>query len=122
MKLVIQRNRFIDTHNIYIKLFQMHKSYLLLVSDQEEMGIGNVTLSSPPTIEGLNSTAASYGLFGIKEKIISKIIAEKASRILKTPVLLLYFLKNVKDEENIAKELTSFFNDFLDESLGEINQ
>ena len=115
MKLLAEKHRNINSYNIYLKLYQMHKSHLLLVSDQEEMGIGNVTLSSPPTIEGINSTAASYGLFGIKEKIISNIIAEKASRILKTPILLLYFLKAVKDEEDIAKDLTLFFNDFMND-------
>ncbi len=92
----------------------MHKSHLMLISDQEELGIGNVILSSPPTIQGLNSIAASYNLFGMKEGLLSKIIAERASRILKTPVLLLFFLKNIKKEEDIAQELTLAINNILD--------
>jgi len=34
---------------------------LLLLSDEEDLGIGMVTLSSPPTFPGIKSTNASAG-------------------------------------------------------------
>ncbi|MBN1800084.1 MAG: hypothetical protein JW891_01175 [Candidatus Lokiarchaeota archaeon] len=114
MKKIVEESINIDKYTINIDVFQMHKSHLMLISDQEDMGIGNVTLSSPPVVEGLNSIAASYNLFGMNEGLLSKIIAERASKILKTPVLLLFFLKEVKKEEDIMQELTSSVNDILD--------
>ncbi|MFX1275148.1 MAG: hypothetical protein ACFFBP_09840 [Promethearchaeota archaeon] len=122
MILLKKKNFSYDNHIIYLSLFQMYKSYLLLISDQENMGIGNVTLSSPPTIEGLNSTSASYNLFGMKEKLLSKIIAEKASNMLKAPVLSLLFLKNINEEDEIAKPLSQFLNTILDEVIKDKNQ
>ena len=113
MKNLVDKNIEIDHTTIYFTLFKLHKSYLLLISDQKNMGIGSVTLSSPPLIEGLKSTAASYNLFGVEKKLLSTIISEKASNILKAPVLLLLFLKIKKKEEDIAKQLMKFLNEIL---------
>jgi hypothetical protein len=87
----------------------------MLISDQKEMGIGNVTLGNPPMTEGLKSISASYSLFGVDKKLLSTIISEKASLILKKPVLLLLFLKDRTKEEEIAKPLMSFLDEILTE-------
>lgn len=121
MKLLIEADRTIDGVIIYITLFKLHKSYLLLVSDQKNRGIGTVTLSSPPTIEGLKSTSASYGLFGIKNKLLSTIIVEKTSFLLKTPVLLLLFLKSKIVEKDILKPIINFLNEKLLEIIEKSN-
>ncbi|MFW9898168.1 MAG: hypothetical protein ACFFDO_02785 [Candidatus Thorarchaeota archaeon] len=113
MKNLVDKNIEIDDTTIYFTLYKLHKSYLLLISDQKNMGIGSVTLSSPPLIEGLKSTAASYNLFGVEKKLLSTIISEKASNILKAPVLLLLFLKIKKKEEEIAKPLMKFLIEIL---------
>ncbi|MFX0000874.1 MAG: hypothetical protein ACFE9Q_11720 [Candidatus Hodarchaeota archaeon] len=107
----------IEEITIYLNLFKLYKSFLLLISDHPNMGIGNVTLGSPPTIEGLKPLTASYSLFGVNKKLISTIIAERASNILKAPVLLLLFLKNKKKEEEILKPLVNFLNITLEETL-----
>ncbi len=119
MKLLKQKHLSHDDQVIYLKLFQMHKSFLLLISDQELMGIGNVTLSSPPIIQGLKATSASYNLFGMKENLLSKIIAEKSSSILRAPVLLLLFLKSIQKEEEILKPLVTFLKEILEEVIKE---
>ena len=119
MKLLKENQMSHDDKVIYLKLYQMHKSYLLLISDQELMGIGNVTLSSPPTIQGLKATSASYNLFGMKENLLSKIIAEKSSSMLKAPVLLLLFLKSIQKEEEILKPLATFLKEVLDGVIGD---
>ena len=113
MKPLVKKHCIIDNLKIYLVLFKLHNSYLLLVSDQKEMGIGNVTLGSPPLIDGLKSISASYNLFGINKKLLSTIISEKTSHILKKPVLLLLFLKDREKEEVIAKPLMSFLNEIL---------
>ena len=113
MKNLIERDITIEDIKIYLTLFKLHKSYILLISDQKDMGIGSVTLASPPLIEGLKSTAASYNLFGVNKKLLSTIISEKASNILKAPVLLLLFLKIKKKEDEIAKPLIKFLNEIL---------
>jgi len=113
MKNLIDKNLNLDKITIFLSLIKLHKSYLLLISDQKDMGIGSVTLASPPLIEGLKSTAASYNLFGVEKKLLSTIISERASNILKAPVLLLLFLKSKIKEEDIAKPIIEFLNSIL---------
>lgn len=115
MKLLAKEDKKIEDTTVYLNLFKLHKSFLLLISDQPNMGIGNVTLGSPPIIEGIRSPTASYNLFGMNTKMLSTIIAERASNILKAPVLLLLFLKNKKDDEEIIKPLVNFLNKVLKE-------
>lgn len=113
MKRIVEKSVDIDETIVYLALYQLHKSYLLLISDQKDLGIGSVTLGSPPMIDGLKSTAASYRLFGVNKKLLSTIIAEKASNVLKAPVLLLLFLKIEKKEEDLARPLAEFLNEVL---------
>lgn len=121
MKCLVEKSITINDLTINLILFKMYKSYLLLISDQKEMGIGSVTLGSPPLIEGLKSTTASYNLFGVNKKLLSTIISEKTSRILKAPVLLLLFLKIIKNEEEIAKPLMKFLTEMLTEVIKKNN-
>ena len=113
MKPIVSNSTDIDDITIYLCLFKMHKSYLLLISDQEEMGIGSVSLGSPPLIEGIKAINSSYSLFGVDKKILSTIITEKATIMLKKPVLLLLFLKTKKDEKELGKGLIEFLNQNL---------
>jgi hypothetical protein len=113
MKLLAERNIEINEIIIYLNLYKLYKSFLLLISDQVDMGIGNVTLGSPPIVEGIKSPTASYNLFGMNTKLLSTIIAEKASKILKAPVLLLFFVKNKIEEKKIAKSLINVLNEIF---------
>ena len=117
MKILIEENRSLDDINIYITLLELYKSYLLFISDQKELGIGNVSLGSPPSIEGIKTTSASYKLFGLDKKLISTIIVERTSYILKAPVLLLLFIKSQKEEEEIIKPIITFLNEVLSEII-----
>ena len=100
---------------IYGKIFKLHKSYLILISDHKDMGIGNVLLGNPPTIEGIKASIASYELFGLGNDMISKIMVERAASYLKSPVLLLFFIKARKFEDSFIKNLIKFLNDMLKE-------
>ncbi|MFW9876379.1 MAG: hypothetical protein ACFFG0_25065 [Candidatus Thorarchaeota archaeon] len=120
MNLLIEEDIEIDEIIIYIKLFKLYKSFLLLISDQINMGIGNVTLGSPPLFEGIKTSTASYSLFGVNTKLLSTIIVERATNILKAPVLLLLFIKNKKSEEELIKPLINFLNTILKEALKKI--
>ena len=114
MALIIDKNERIGNFSVYLKLFQLHKSFLLMISDQENMGIGNVTLGSPPIFEGVKSPTTSYNIFGVKSNLLSTIISERASFILKLPVLLLLFLKTKISEEKIIPPLINFINSTLE--------
>ena len=115
MKLLAEHSINVDEYIIYLKLFKLYKSFLLIISDQKDLGIGNVTLGSPPMVEGIKAPTASYNLFGMNSKLLSTIIAEKASKVLNAPVLLLLFLRNKKKDEEILKPLVNFVNEVLDE-------
>lgn len=113
MRLLIEKEELIEETKIYLKIFKLFKSYLILISDQEQMGIGNVTLASPPLIKGMKSTSTSYKLFGVEEELVSTIIAEKSSYILNAPVLLFTFITSKKVIRNNIKHLVDFLNNAL---------
>lgn len=117
MKLLAERNIEVENVKIFLNLFQLFKSFLLLISDQENMGIGNVTLSCPSFVKGVKSPTSSYNLFGMNGNLLSTIIAEKASNALNAPVLLLLFIKNKIESEKILKPIINFLNEVLDEIL-----
>jgi len=117
MKLLAERNIEVENVKIFLNLFQLFKSFLLLISDQENMGIGNVTLGSPSIVKGVKSPTSSYNLFGMNGNLLSTIIAEKASNALNAPVLLLLFIKNKIESEKILKPIINFLNEVLDEIL-----
>ncbi len=113
MEPISERNLLINNVNFYISLFKLHKSYLILLSDQKEMGIGSVTLSTPSLIEGVKTSSTSYSLFGIENKIANKLIVERVANMLNTPVLLLSFLKTKMTEENFIKPVMSCLNEMV---------
>ncbi len=118
MKPLIEKQKKIDNICLHISIFKLLKSYLVLISDEEGMGIGTVTLGIPSIIENMKTSSASHQIFGVQSKILSKIIVEKMSSDLKEPVLLLLFLRHVKEDQEVIKPLM----DLLKEALIEISQ
>ncbi|MFX1233249.1 MAG: hypothetical protein ACFFBY_01720 [Promethearchaeota archaeon] len=114
MELLVEQEELIKDKRFFLKIFKLFKSYLILLSDQKEMGIGDVTLASPPTIEGIKSTSSSYKLFGVGDDLLSTIIAERCSFILNAPVLLLIFIKTKEEIENNIKIIIEFVNRSLE--------
>jgi len=72
---------------------KLDRSYLLLVTDQADYGIGTVTLSSPPTSPHLGATSAPFSLFGLKNNLLANLIGKAASKHLQLPVLSLILIK-----------------------------
>jgi hypothetical protein len=102
---------------LYIKLFSLFKSYLLLISEKEELEIGSVTLASPSLIEGMRPSSSSYMLFGIRNKLITQVISERTALALKNPVLLIFHLISDVKEESLIKPLMSFINNSIEDFL-----
>ncbi len=118
MKPIIEKRKQFDSIFLYISIFKLVKSYLVLISDEEGMGIGTVTLGIPSIIEKMKTTSASHQIFGVQSNILGKIIVEKISSYLKEPVLLLLFLKHIKEDQEVTKPLM----ELLKETLTEISQ
>jgi len=118
MKPLIEKKKQIDNIFLYVSIFKLVKSYLVLISVEEGMFIGTVTLGIPSIIEKMKASSASHQIFGVQSKILSKIIVEKISSDLKEPVLLLLFLKHIKEDQEITKPLL----ELLKEVLIEISQ
>jgi len=115
MKPIVEKTKQIDNILLHISIFKLMKSYLVLISDEEEMGIGTVTLGIPPVIENMKSSSASHQIVGVQSKILSKIIVEKISSDLNEPALLLLFLKHVKEDKEVSKPLMELLKEALDE-------
>ena len=117
MKEIINTQFSFQTIKLYIKLFSLYKSHLLLISEKQDMAIGSVTLASPSLIEGMKPSSTSYMLFGVKNKLITQVISERTSLTLKTPVLLLFHLISDVTEETLIKPLMSFIKDSIEELI-----
>ena len=117
MKEIINTQFSFQTIKLYIKLFSLFKSHLLLISEKQDMDIGSVTLASPSLIEGMKPSSTSYMLFGVKNKLITQVISERTSLTLKTPVLLIFHLISDVKEETLIKPLMSFIKDSIEEFI-----
>jgi hypothetical protein len=60
-----------------------------MISDQTEYGIGEVILGTPPAFEGAKPLSSPSMIFGMKHRILSKIIAERCSVKFNVPCLIL---------------------------------
>ncbi|MHA1338622.1 MAG: hypothetical protein ACTSRZ_00030 [Promethearchaeota archaeon] len=91
----------LSINNYYVKcaIIPLHKSYLILITDQQQYGIGNILLSFPPKIEGLNPLSSTSPLFGVNERIIEKIISELSTVKLKKPCLTISFFKDIDQDK-----------------------
>ena len=115
MKEIINKQFSFQEIKLYFKLVRLNRSHILLISEQKEMEIGSVTLASPSSIEGIKPSSTSYMLFGIKNKMITQVISEKAAITLKTPVLLIFHLISEVKEEDLVKPLMEFINNSIEE-------
>ncbi len=115
MELVADKSFLIDEIPIYLKIFELFKSYLIIISNKKEMGIGDVTLGTPSRIKGLKSTSSTFNLFGMHNDLVSPIIAKKSSFILNKPVLVLFFCTVEIEESSFIKPLITSVNASLNE-------
>ena len=91
-----------DTFHVATAIYQLEKSYLLLVTDQPQFGIGTVSLSAPPSIPGTGAVSAPFSLFGLKHNTLAGLAGRIASQKLNLPVLTLLFIK--QDEQGALKQ------------------
>ena len=78
---------------VHASFIRLDNSFLLLVSDQNDYGIGTVTLSTPPTTIRNNAISSPFNLFGLKNTMLANLIGKTASKQLKSPVLSLILIK-----------------------------
>ncbi|TFF98630.1 MAG: hypothetical protein EU547_00920 [Promethearchaeota archaeon] len=110
MKLIQEDSVQIEDVKIYLRIYKLHKSFLILLSNKEKMGIGDVTLGTPSKIEGIKSSSSTFNLFGVHNNLISSVIAKKSAFCLKQPVLVLFFCTVEVEENSFIKPLISFLN------------
>lgn len=89
---------------IQVSIIKLHKSFLILVTDQPEYGLGTITLSSPPSLDGTKAMSSPFPIFGLKNNMIANMVGNMASQKLNTPVLsLIYILEQNLKQEIIMK-------------------
>ena len=90
-----------ENYSVQSCVISLENGYLILITDQENFGIGNVILSSPPTIEGTRAISAPAPLFGLslKRDTLSKMISELSANKLKKPCLVLFNIKGMERKD-----------------------
>ena len=97
----------------------MDNGYLVLISDQSQYGIGEVILGTPSMLDGGKPLSSPAMVFGFKHKILSKIVAERASVKFNEPCLVLLHLKQSGIRTDIQ---TKTVVDCLNKSLDTISE
>jgi hypothetical protein len=115
MDLVVDKSLTIEERELFLKVFKLHQGYMFLISDNPKMGFGEISLGIPSSISGISSTSSSFNLFGLKFKMISKIIIESVAKRLNSPVLLLFHVKAQFKEEHLIEVLMQFLKNIIDE-------
>ncbi len=84
-------------------IVKLQKSFLLLVTDQVDFGIGTVNFSIPPSGISTQAINSPFNLFGLKNNLLSSVIGKNATTHLKAPVLSMIYLlsTNIKEEQLI---------------------
>ena len=90
-----------ENYSVQSCVISLDNGFLILITDQENFGIGNVILSSPPTIEGARAISAPAPLFGLslKRDTLSKMISELSANKLKNPCLVLFHIKGMERKD-----------------------
>ncbi len=90
-----------ENYSVNSCIISLDKGYLILITDQENFGIGNVILSSPPAIGGTRAISAPAPLFGLnlKRDTLSKMISELSAKKLKKPCLVLFHIKGLERKD-----------------------
>lgn len=83
----------------------LQKSYLVLVSDQEEYGLNNVIMGVPGVLEGSKAISSPAPLFGFQNTFLGKSISELCANMLKRPCLLLINVQGMQSRENICAKI-----------------
>ena len=86
-------------HAAFISL---QNSFLLLVTDQPEFGIGTVTLSAPPSGVMTKATSSPFNIFGMKNTMLSGLIGKTTSKMLKKPILSLILIKEAGLKQDLV--------------------
>ena len=90
-----------ENYSVQSCVISLDNGFLILITDQENFGIGNVILSSPPTIEGVKAISAPAPLFGLslKRDTLSKMISELSAKKMKKPCLVLFHIKGMERKD-----------------------
>lgn len=106
-------------YTVKCAIASLDKSYLILLTDQADYGIGEVILGTPSMLDGGKPLSSPAIVFGFKHKILSKIITERAAVKLNHPCLVLLHLQ----QKGVRPEIqTKTVVDCLNKTLEEIKE
>ena len=80
---------------------------MILVTDQEDFGIGTISMSTPPNEIISQSVSSPLNMFGVKDTMLTTIIGKMASKKLNKPVLSMILLKESGLKQKTLIEITS---------------
>jgi|SRR6056297_1549749 len=88
---------------VFSAIIKLKHSYLTLVTDQEEYGIGTLTLATAPNelFESKGAASSPYNFFGLKYNLLTNVISKMLSKELKKPAMVMLLIK----KEGIKSEI-----------------
>ncbi|MCP4764076.1 MAG: hypothetical protein GY870_20050 [archaeon] len=83
-------------------IISLDRSYLVLVTDQSNYGIGNIMMSAPPFIEGTRAMSTPSPLFGLKQNLLTKMVSEFCAVKLKNPCIVMVHVLGMQRKEQFV--------------------
>lgn len=122
LQILTENSVTIDNYVIKCCVIKLSRDFLILITDQNDYGIGNVIMSTPPVNEQINPISTLSPLFGLKQSILDKMVAELAALKLKRPCLSLVNVKGLeRKDELVAKTVLECLKEALENTLRKIN-
>ena len=115
LQILAEQELSFKNYTVKCGIVALDKGFLVLITDQPDYGIGEVILGTPSMLDGGKPLSSPAMVFGFKNKILSKIIAERAAIKLNHSCLVLLHLKQQGIRPEIqSKTVVNCFNKSLD--------
>ncbi len=115
LQILTEQELSFKNYTVKCGIVALDKGFLVLITDQADFGIGEVILGTPSMLDGGKPLSSPAMVFGFKNKILSKIITERAAIKLNNPCLVLLHLKQQGIRPEIqSKTVVDCFNKSLD--------
>ena len=85
-----------ENFQVAVCIVELLKSYMILVTDQLEFGIGTISLAAPSNDIFKTTSSSPFNIFGFKNNTLANLVSKTASGKLKLHILSMILIKEEK--------------------------